>query len=177
MIPFLLTISGNIEPSEVILNRIDGLLNRAPEEPNEHPLGYLTSENRNTWASLRLHLLDLGNQESLKLVDSALFCVCLDSDTTYNEKNPTQLIRNFLFGNAGNRWFDKSVSLLVAKDGTAAVNFEHSWGDGVAVMRYVNDVYREVTTRPIITADMTSSSGNAGDVQENVKRIGKIQLS
>jgi hypothetical protein len=42
---------------------------------------------------------------------------------------------------AGSRWYDKSFNLIVAANGTAAVNFEHAWGDGVAVMRYVNEVF------------------------------------
>ena len=34
------------------------------------------------------------------------------------------------------RWADKSFSIIVQKDGRSTVNFEHSWGDGVAVLRY-----------------------------------------
>ena len=29
---------------------------------------------------------------------------------------------------------------MVCKDGKAAVNFEHAWGDGVAVLRFFNEV-------------------------------------
>ena len=32
----------------------------------------------------------------------------------------------------------------------AAVNFEHSWGDGVAILRLVNELYRDTTTRPYV---------------------------
>ena len=38
------------------------------------------------------------------------------------------------------RWFDKSFQLVLCKDGKAAVNFEHAWGDGVAVLRFFNEV-------------------------------------
>ena len=41
------------------------------------------------------------------------------------------------------RWFDKSFSLLLTKNAHAAVNFEHAWGDGVAVLRYFNEVYKD----------------------------------
>lgn len=40
------------------------------------------------------------------------------------------------------RWFDKSFSLIVAKNGEAAINFEHSWGDGIAVLRFLNEIYK-----------------------------------
>lgn len=48
------------------------------------------------------------------------------------------------------RWFDKSFSLIVTKDGHAGLNFEHSWGDGVAVIRYFNEIHTDVTERPLV---------------------------
>ena len=51
------------------------------------------------------------------------------------------------------RWFDKSFSLILDKNGKACVNFEHSWGDGVAVLRYFNEVFTDTTTRPRINPD------------------------
>ena len=47
----------------------------------------------------------------------------------------------FLF--SFNRWFDKSFQLIICKDGKAAVNFEHAWGDGVAVLRFFNEVIKQ----------------------------------
>lgn len=41
------------------------------------------------------------------------------------------------------RWFDKSFQLIVARGGHAAINFEHSWGDGVAVMRFFEEIYND----------------------------------
>ena len=32
----------------------------------------------------------------------------------------------------------------------AAVNFEHAWGDGVAILRLVNELYKDTTTTPYI---------------------------
>ena len=31
------------------------------------------------------------------------------------------------------RWFDKTFSLIITADGTAGINFEHSWGDGFPI--------------------------------------------
>lgn len=67
------------------------------------------------------------------------------------------------------RWFDKTFSLIVAGDGVAGVNFEHSWGDGVAVLRYFNDIYNETTTKPFVTPD---SVGNEQDVDTIVNKLG-----
>ncbi len=41
------------------------------------------------------------------------------------------------------RWFDKSVQLIVTQGGHAAINFEHSWGDGVAVLRFLEDLHKD----------------------------------
>jgi carnitine O-palmitoyltransferase 2 len=45
-----------------------------------------------------------------------------------------------LHGTAKNRWFDKSFNLVVCPDGKAGINWEHSWGDGVAVLNFFNIV-------------------------------------
>ena len=115
---------------------------------NKFPVGVLTTENRDIWADAREHLISCGNTEILKLIDSSLFCICLD-DMSVGE-NPETITRSFLHSDGTNRWFDKSFSLLVAKDGKAAVNFEHSWGDGVAVLRYFQDIYKDSSSRPWI---------------------------
>jgi carnitine O-palmitoyltransferase 2 len=58
------------------------------------------------------------------------------------------------------RWFDKSVSLIISKDGYSGVNFEHSWGDGVAVLRFFEDIYKETTTNPFVNPDMKPVDSN-----------------
>uniref|UniRef100_A0A8C6ZQ79 Choline/carnitine acyltransferase domain-containing protein n=1 Tax=Nothoprocta perdicaria TaxID=30464 RepID=A0A8C6ZQ79_NOTPE len=61
-----------------------------------------------------------------------------------------ELSHCLLHGNGFNRWFDKSISLIITGDGRAGINFEHSWGDGVAVLRFVNEVYRNSTRHPAL---------------------------
>lgn len=111
------------------------------------PLGFLTTENRDVWASLRDRLGAAGNAESLKMVDSALFCLCLDDESI---KDHIHASHNMLHGNGYNRWFDKSFSIIMSQDGQAAINFEHSWGDGVAVLRFQNEVFKDTTTHPAV---------------------------
>ena len=48
------------------------------------------------------------------------------------------------------RWVDKSFSLIMDGNGKAAVNFEHSWGDGVAVLRLVREICRDCQQRPAL---------------------------
>ncbi|KAM4641075.1 carnitine O-palmitoyltransferase 2, mitochondrial [Discoglossus pictus] len=138
---------GNIVKASEIQANLQYILSDASPAP-EFPLGYLTSEERNTWALLRQKLLDNGNQEALKMVDSAVFCLCLDD---FPIKDRIHLSHNMLHGSSVNRWYDKSFSIIMAEDGTAAINFEHSWGDGVAVLRFQNEVFKDSTQRPAVS--------------------------
>jgi hypothetical protein len=38
------------------------------------------------------------------------------------------------------------------------VNFEHSWGDGVAVLRYVNEIYDDSLSAPALDINSVDSS-------------------
>lgn len=118
---------------------------------SKNPLGALTTQNRRVWAAARNHLTSLStrNAENMTIIDSALFCISLDN-TTIDDQNPVPIIRNFLFDECENRWYDKSLSVIVGKDGTTGINFEHSWGDGVAVLRYFNEMYKETTSKPFV---------------------------
>ena len=72
------------------------------------------------------------------------------------------------------RWFDKSFSLLMSRNGYTAVSFEHAWGDGVAVMRFFNEVFRDTTDRPLLPRPSSSSSGGGGapPTEEGITRLG-----
>lgn len=113
----------------------------------------MTAGNRNTWADVRSQLVASGNEAQLKTIDSALFCLSLDDEVKWDDLNPLPIIRSYLAGNAGNRWFDKSFSLIIEKDGTTAINFEHSWGDGVAVLRYFNETFKDTRNNPFVHPD------------------------
>ncbi|XP_050077227.1 carnitine O-palmitoyltransferase 2, mitochondrial isoform X2 [Anopheles maculipalpis] len=158
----VLDAEGNIEQPATLFARFERIFNDT-KPPAADPLGLLTTENRDTWAAARSHLTQLGkNAKSIELVDSALFCLCLD-ESTINPDNPIPAIREFLFGDGTNRWFDKSFSLIVAKDGTAGINFEHSWGDGVAVLRYFQEIFKETTTAPFAQVGLQGSDNQSKD--------------
>lgn len=72
---------------------------------------------------------------------------------------------DFLHGDGRNRWFDKSFSVIVTENARAGVSFEHSWGDGVAVLRYFNDIYRDTTSEGALRAASDSSLPSALQVR------------
>ncbi|XP_076750877.1 carnitine palmitoyltransferase 2 isoform X2 [Xylocopa sonorina] len=113
---------------------------------SECPIGILTTADRNLWANMRTHLSQINNQEALQKIDSAVFMMMLDDINVGTDYN--RLIQTYLHADGTNRWFDKSFSLIITQDGYAGVNFEHSWGDGVAVLRFLQDVKKDMTEQP-----------------------------
>ncbi|XP_037105261.1 carnitine O-palmitoyltransferase 2, mitochondrial [Syngnathus acus] len=154
--------AGKMLPPARIRDNLSYILSDATPAP-DFPLGALTAENRDVWAGLRDKLLATGNGEVLKTVDSALFCLCLDDVTL---RDSVDASHSMLHGDGVNRWFDKSFSIIVARDGHAAINFEHSWGDGVAVLRFLNEIYKDTTQKPLVHPDQAAAGASlASDVR------------
>jgi carnitine O-acetyltransferase len=83
---------------------------------SQNAVGVLTTENRLNWARLREELQsDEQNGEALKVVDTALFIVCLDhvepADTNELSTNMLcgsyKLVDGMQVGTCTNRWYDK----------------------------------------------------------------------
>ena len=90
--------------------------------------------------------LQQANAASLETIDTAILATALEVDaapSNDNERLASEAGRTFLAGDAGNRWFDKSLQLLVCGNGAAAINFEHAWGDGVSVLRLANELHSD----------------------------------
>ena len=103
-------------------------------------VGVLSTENRRIWAGLREHLLkdDHGedvppNRESLQIVDSALFVVCLDDTEPVGAAEVAENVLSGSYrledgvqtGTCTNRWYDK-IQIIVCKNGSAGINFERT---------------------------------------------------
>lgn len=101
-------------------------------------IGYLTGDNRDVWAKARASLLECpGMPEALELLESG--CVVLNLETT-NPVSKAQCGRQYLYGNGYNRWYDKSVQLVVSPNGKAGLIGEHSMMDGMPVIGLANYV-------------------------------------
>ncbi|KAA8634092.1 hypothetical protein SMACR_02348 [Sordaria macrospora] len=127
------------------------------QEAAKSALGVLSTENRKVWSGLRDVLTrDPGsnNADCLSIVDSALFIVCLD----YTEPtSAAALCQNMLcgtseiekgvqIGTCTNRWYDK-LQIIVCKNGSAGINFEHTGVDGHTVLRFASDIYTDTILR------------------------------
>lgn len=83
---------------------------------SQNAMGVLTTENRLNWARLREELQsDKTNDECLRVVDTALFIVCLDhvEPNDINELSTNmlcgtyRLVDGMQVGTCTNRWYDK----------------------------------------------------------------------
>jgi carnitine O-acetyltransferase len=155
------------EASDIIMTEKDfavnlqAIIDDASEVPIQDAakgaLGILSTENRKIWSGLRdLLQRDEGsnNADCLHIIDSALFVLCLD----YTEPaTPSDLCMNMLCGTSRvergvqvgtcmNRWYDK-LQIIVCKNGSAGINFEHTGVDGHTVLRFASDVYTDTILR------------------------------
>ncbi|ORZ16240.1 acyltransferase ChoActase/COT/CPT [Absidia repens] len=112
----------------------------------KHAVGVLTTENRRNWARLRTSLQkdssnSNNNSEALKVVDSALFVVCLDhvAPSTVEDLSTNML--------CGTYKLEKGLQIIVCKNGSAGINFEHTGVDGHTVLRFVSDIYTDTILR------------------------------
>uniref|UniRef100_A0A8R1TLP8 Carn_acyltransf domain-containing protein n=1 Tax=Onchocerca volvulus TaxID=6282 RepID=A0A8R1TLP8_ONCVO len=135
---------GSIVPAEQVQACLSIILSEQNHLKPEDCVGSLTSLGRDQWAEARSELSSIGNNSaSLALIDSSLFVLCLD---TLKSNDLSQLCESLLNGgDARNRheflWFDKCFQLIVDGQGSATINFEHSWGDGVAVLRLMEESF------------------------------------
>ncbi|KAF0702994.1 Aste57867_7714 [Aphanomyces stellatus] len=163
----VLTANGDAVADADILANIDAIL-AEPVDKSSLGVGLLTTLNRDEWANARSRLLQSQiNAASIRDIDSALFVVSLE-DTSPN--SPSQISRTFLHGDGSNHWFDKSFQLIVARNGMASVNFEHSWGDGVAVLRYLNEMYTDSIKHGVLPRGKSSVAPLTWDIDQDTQR-------
>jgi hypothetical protein len=48
-------------------------------------------------------------------------------------------------------------SLIFTANGLAGINFEHSWGDGVAVMRLIDEIVTDSNKNAFVTPDTVTN--------------------
>jgi carnitine O-acetyltransferase len=100
-------------------------------------VGHLTTMARAEWAAARESLLACHprNADALDDIETALFCVCLED---FAPADTQAVCDELLYGDRGNRWFDKAVSFIVFADGRAGINVEHCELDGTTILSFTD---------------------------------------
>ncbi|KAI0479288.1 choline/Carnitine O-acyltransferase [Xylariaceae sp. FL0804] len=136
---------------------VDDAVQTPIQEAAKGALGILSTENRKTWSGLRDVLTreeGSNNADCLGIVDSALFMLCLDytEPATAPELcqnilcGTNEVVKGIQIGTCINRWYDK-LQIIVCKNGSAGINFEHTGVDGHTVLRFASDVYTDTILR------------------------------
>ena len=169
---------GNARSLEEIYTGIAYILEDDNGVDSVPPLGICTAIDRDRWAETRALVegASEANAAHLATIDGSLFHLTLEDESPRDpfeileehmgatgasmseaitelskspETDPFAQLRLFLHGPGTNRWFDKSFSLIVDGKANAAINFEHTWGDGLAVLRFCNEIYADSLATPI----------------------------
>jgi carnitine O-acetyltransferase len=101
------------------------------------PVGAVTTDRRRTWARVREDLLEsTTTQASLGAIERAILVLVLDRGAAPPGPRSAEAARMSLHGDASERWFDKSIQLVVAANGVAGICMEHAGFDGSTVLRF-----------------------------------------
>ncbi len=137
----------------------------------EAPVGVLTTLEREKWHCIREQLSEHPQSRySLEVMESALFVTCLDLD--FQDENRDAVWRYFKDREIENRWFDKSMQLIVTRSGSAALTFESAAVDAHVAAQFVNKLW------DVYESDQTSETTSlvfAGDSDE--KRFELLEWS
>ena len=81
-------------------------------------VGGMCAGHRDAWSSARDQLVLDGNQKFLEIVQSSILIVCLD-DTAPTTRE--EVGRALWHGDARNRWYDKTIELVIFANGKAGL--------------------------------------------------------
>ncbi|CAJ1063146.1 carnitine O-acetyltransferase-like [Xyrichtys novacula] len=115
-------------------------------EPDQEPVGIMTSQRRDIWGRVYEELIrDETNKQSLHDIQSSICTICLDGPTAPLDgiSDRCKLMSYMMHGdghrwNTANRWFDKGLQFIVGADGTCAINLSHTVADGIVALDMID---------------------------------------
>jgi carnitine O-acetyltransferase len=117
-------------------------------------LGWFTSWNRDDWAKTRKLLLETGGEEmrnALEKLESGAVLLAMDDERVVSRAECGEWLLHGGLSNGKNRWFDKSIQIIVGSNGKAGLQGEHSMMDGMPMVsladRMTKTSYAQCLTR------------------------------
>lgn len=133
-----------------IQQALDYIVNHSESEGDDDVRmapGMFTALPRDDWARLRLDMMKHPrNTQALMLLEKALFVVCLDVDVS--PLGLPALSYNLRDGNCHNRFYDKSMQIIVTENGKAGLCFERAAVDGSVALGFAARLHRESLDLP-----------------------------
>lgn len=91
------------------------------------------------------------NKASVDVITKALFVVCLDQAIPVFDQNEdfNMAGHQLIHGggsqqNSGNRWFNKTLQLIVNRNGINGINYEHSPAEGQPIAVLTDSVLKHL---------------------------------
>uniref|UniRef100_A0A182PDF7 Choline/carnitine acyltransferase domain-containing protein n=1 Tax=Anopheles epiroticus TaxID=199890 RepID=A0A182PDF7_9DIPT len=138
------TAAGGIVSEEQLLSELKKIASKEGNGQRASPVGILTANHRDSWARAYDTLMaDPTNRSSVEAIQQALFVLSIDREMPEKLGTDHILTASDLLihgggstGNGGNRWYDKTIQLVVAPNGINGLTYEHSPAEGqpIAVM-------------------------------------------
>eukprot|EP00164_Ancoracysta_twista_P003453 GFYU01004608.1.p1 GENE.GFYU01004608.1~~GFYU01004608.1.p1 ORF type:complete len:585 (+),score=155.56 GFYU01004608.1:123-1877(+) len=131
--------------------QIRRIVNHAAPVTNP-PVGVFTTEDRTVWYNVREKLLTAGdsNRHVFDAIERSIILVCLDSENPRRSKERLlQVLCGPVAAEAGNRYYDKSLQLIISADGQSSLNIEHGSFDGPPPARIVSDYLVPTLNKPL----------------------------
>ncbi|KAL3921883.1 MAG: hypothetical protein SGILL_002513 [Bacillariaceae sp.] len=134
--------TGDPLPLSDIEQQLKDCIDMADQIPLSRPkLGMLTSTNRDSWAEKRETIGELGGasmERALETLESGALVVNLDTTSYTDNVECSEMLLTGRKESGDNRWFDKSIQIIVDENGTAGTLSEHSMMDGMPVTKFAD---------------------------------------
>lgn len=131
--------SNRLISQEQILSQLEHCIAESKSHKTKSPpIGLLSTDNRDNWGHAYAELIcHPSNKASVLEIQSALFTLSLDKFLPPLEGNDdiSTACHQLIHGggsnyNAGNRWYDKTLQLIVGNTGINGLTYEHSPAEG-----------------------------------------------
>lgn len=97
------------------------------------------------------------NKIAIQIIEAAIFVVCLDATSPTNSK---ERCTQFLSAKENNRWYDKTLQLVICFNGSSKTVCEHSSLDGITIEplhAVINEVIKAYTSHLSLSTDSSQT--------------------
>ncbi|XP_076200442.1 carnitine O-palmitoyltransferase 1, liver isoform-like isoform X3 [Aptenodytes patagonicus] len=146
-------------------------------QAGEEKLAALTAGDRVPWAKARQAYFSHGkNKQSLDAIEKAAFFVTLDDiEQGYRKEDPVRSLdtyaKSLIHGRCYDRWFDKTFTLIIFKNGRTGLNAEHSWADAPIV----GHLWENAMATEYLELGYSEDGHCKGDTNQNIPIPTKLQ--
>ena len=164
---------GEIYQSKEIATAIETTFQR--EDSEGANIGIFTTAKRDEAAKVYDQLIvSKVNADNLQTIADSLIVISMDEESN----NPEEAIENLML-NGTNKYFDKTIQVIITKKGELGYSIEHSAVDGTtifAVISYVNDGLASRDPEIIYTTGQTVMEKQEWEISEEIeKTLVKLQ--